>query len=243
MRVAAVRPTKLIGGTVSRTVPGLNATALGEALVDALQSRGIGAMAKREIDALLLYLLEQHSTVGSMSNHEAGLLLRAPASRIRTLRQEAMYRFVEDLPKLASEHLLMALRTSRYDGNSDALTLVVEDALGRDALLAELKAGKSYGVSNPGNSEVIEASSDAVIDLLERSLPDDERERFLKTVNKGRPNLAKKTFKEVMRAVFDEIKSRGTGAIVDLAKDQVGKHIGDLKDLIPWAVMAIKALA
>lgn len=227
---------------MGRKVPGLETAALGEALVEALQFRGLGAMAKRELDALLLYLLEQHSEIGSLSNHEAGLLLRAPAARIKILRQEAMYRFVEDLSGLATERLLEALKTCTYNRDADSLTLVVEDALGRDALLAEFKVSQSYGISNPGNSEVIEVSSDAVIDLLERVLPKDERESFLSAVFKGRPSKAKKVFKDVMRTVFDDIKTRGAGAVVDMAKDRVGSCIGDLPKLIPFAIAAVNAL-
>ena len=227
---------------MSQKISGLKAAGLGEALVNELQSRGLGAMAKREMAALLLHLLEQHSTIRSLSNHEVGLLLRAPASRIKTLRQEAMYRFAADLPALESERLIAALKTSRYDRKADSLTLVVEDPLGRDALLAALKARKSFGIVNPGNSEVIEASSDAVIDLLERVLPEEERESFLKSVNKGRLSKSKKTFKEAMRAVFDDIKSKGADAVVDMAKDEVGKHIGDLPNLVHLAVNAISNL-
>jgi hypothetical protein len=227
---------------MSRKVPGLRAADLGNALVDKVQARGLGAMSKREVDALLLFLLEQHSTIGSLSNHEAGLLLRAPASRIKALRQEAMYRYAEDLPELASKHLREALKTSSYDGETDLVTLVVEDVLGRDALLAELKAGQSFGVSNPGNSEVIQAPSDAVIGLLERVLPDEEREGLLKAINKERLSKTQKTFKEVMRAVFDEVKLRSAGKVVDIAKDQVGQHIGELPKHLNWAVSAVNSL-
>ncbi len=224
------------GETMIRKVPGLKAAELGNALVDELQLRGLGAMAKRELDALLLFLLERNSTIGSLSNHEAGLLLRAPASRIKALRQEAMYRFVDDLTQFARQRLLEALKTSRYNGKTDSLTLVVEDGIGRDALLAALKAERSFGVSNPGNSEVIEAPSDSVISLLERVLPPEELESFLKAVNKGCPSKVRKTFREVMRAVFDEVKSRSAEGVVDMAKDQVGQHIGDLSKLVTLAV-------
>ena len=214
-----------------RDVPGLKAADLGGALIKQVQMRGLGAMSKREVDALLLHLIEAHSQIGSLSNHEAGLLLRAPATRIKALRQEAMYRFVEDLPELATKQLLEALKSSKYRKADDFITLVIENSVGREALLAELKVSKSVGISNPGNSEVIEAPRDAVIDILERLLPEDERREFLKAVNRGRAGILKRTFKEAMRKVLDEVKTRSAGEVVDMAKDQLGKHIGDLPKL------------
>ena len=61
---------------MSKSIPNLDAANFGKSVAEELQRRGLGSPSKRELEALLLHLLEKHSALGELSNHDAGLLLR-----------------------------------------------------------------------------------------------------------------------------------------------------------------------
>ena len=228
---------------MSKSIPNLDAANFGKSVAEELQRRGLGSPSKRELEALLLHLLEKHSALGELSNHDAGLLLRAQAQRIKTLRHEATLRFEEDVERVAGDRLAAAIKNGRYDSGSDMVILVIEDAFGREAVLASLKQHGGYGDWKGGNSEIIQAKSELVTTILQASLPEDEVGKFVSAVNKGKSGPARKAFKAIMRAVFSEMKDRGAGGVVELATDFAGAHIVDLARLAPVAIQIVKAIA
>ena len=193
---------------MSKSIPNLDAANFGKSVAEELQRRGLGSPSKRELEALLLHLLERHSALGELSNHDAGLLLRAQAQRIKTLRHEATLRFEEDVERVAGDRLAAAIKNGRYDSGSDMVILVIEDAFGREAVLASLKQHGGYGDWKGGNSEIIQAKSELVTTILQASLPEDEVGKFVSAVNKGKSGPARKAFKAIMGAVFSEMKDR-----------------------------------
>lgn len=226
-----------------KSIPNLDAANFGRSVAEELQRRGLGSPSKRELEALLLHLLERHSDLGKLSNHDAGLLLRAQASRIKTLRHEATLRFEEDIERVAGDRLAAAIKNGRYDSGSDMVILVIEDAFGREAVLAALKRHGGYGDWKGGNSEIIQARSELVATVLEASLPEGEVDKFVSAVNKGKSGPARKAFKSIMTAVFSEMRDRGAGGVIDLAKDLAGAHLADLARLAPVAIQIVKQLA
>ena len=180
---------------MSKSIPNLDAANFGKSGAEELQRRGLGAPSKRELEALLLHLLEKHSALGELSNHDAGLLLRAQAQRIKTLRHEATLRFEEDVERVAGDRLAAAIKTGRYDSGSDMVILVIEDAFGREAVLASLKQHGGYGDWKGGNSEIIQAKSELVTTILQASLPEDEVGKFVSAVNKGKRRASPQSVK------------------------------------------------
>jgi hypothetical protein len=225
------------------SIPNLDAAGFGRSVADELQRRGLGSASKRELEALLLHLIERHSGLGALSNHDAGLLLRAQAQRIKTLRHEATLRFEEDIQGVARTKLADAMKRGRYDSGSDMVILVIEDAFGRDAVLAAFKRHGGHGDWKGGNSEVLQARSELVATVLAASLPAEDVEKFVSAVNRGKPGPARKAFKSIMTAVFSEMKNRGAGGVVDLAADQVGAHLADLARLAPFAIQIVRNMA
>lgn len=225
------------------SIPNLDAAGFGRSVADELQRRGLGSASKRELEALLLHLIERHSGLGALSNHDAGLLLRAQAQRIKTLRHEATLRFEEDIQGVARTKLADAMKRGRYDSGSDMVILVIEDAFGRDAVLAAFKRHGGHGDWKGGNSEVLQARSELVATVLAASLPAEDVEKFVSAVNRGKPGPARKAFKSIMTAVFSEMRNRGAGGVVDLAADQVGAHLADLARLAPFAIQIVRNMA
>ena len=227
---------------MSKTIPNLDPAGFGKAVVTELQRRGIGSTSKRELEALLLHLLQEHSDLGNLSDHDAGLLLRAQAQRIKSLRLEAALRFEEDVERAAGDRLIAAIKAGRYDSAADMVILVVEDAFGRDALLAALKRHGGYGDWRGGNSEVIQVKSELLTKVLHACLAPEEVAVFVRTVTKGKAGPAHKAFASIMAAVFSEMKERGAGSVVDLARDAAGAHLGDLARLAPIAIEAMRQM-
>lgn len=90
----------MLGGTQpshSKLMDDLDNAAFGKAIANELRNRGLGNIAKRELEVLLLHLLQKHSSLGAMSNGEAAMVLRAPSTKIRSLRLEVALRYTEDL--------------------------------------------------------------------------------------------------------------------------------------------------
>jgi hypothetical protein len=146
-------------------VKDLDEAGFGRAFVAAVRDRGLGNFTKRELDVLILHLLETHSGLAALSNGDAGLLLRAPASRIRALRLDSALRFAGDLHGEFRKRLTDLVQKSRLRTTDGKVVLVVEDSFTRDVLLSELKKHQSYG-SWSFNSELVTVDVDALVAVL-----------------------------------------------------------------------------
>ena len=190
---------------------------------------GMGALAKRDIDALVMYLLDEHGLndeipLKTMSNQEVSMKLRVPVNRIKTLRYEAALKFVEDKEKeaLARWKLLEILARAKFDIDADKVKVnfIIEDTFTKNWLQGVLKRdGLFFDYSF--NSEVVKIDLNDFLDVL-KVLYDE------KSVN-------------TLRNRIEAAKSEKNGLkLADIKKEFLKSAAGKLGDMATSA--AIKGL-
>jgi len=188
-----------------------NYDAHGRELVALLTARGLGAIPKRDLDALLLFLLEKHLGWASRTNQQLSLLLRLPVPKVKALRYEAALRYTEDLDAEFRTRLRRLLRQAAFSEKENAVEFVVEDYASRFVLEEYLKRqGKTAAWSF--NGEAISAPVEALAAIMADQFDDQEKMDALARLGIADPS----TFSATVEAAFLEI--------VDAAKkSRVGK--------------------
>ena len=87
----------------------------GRQFLERFLERGLGTLGKREIDTLVLHLLEEHAGLELKSNHELSIALRLTEARIRGLRYEAKLKYPSDERKFIERRLLYVLAIAQYE--------------------------------------------------------------------------------------------------------------------------------
>src|SRR5262245_15555276 len=132
---------------------------------------GIGALGKRDTDALVMHLLDKYGLPGAgplhkYSNQDASVLLRAPVSRIKQLRYESGLKYgdgrVEDQ---ALARLLVALNGAALDLDGEKIHIVIEDALAKNWLQGQLKR-EGLLFDHSFNAELLKVDADGLFKLL-----------------------------------------------------------------------------
>lgn len=192
----------------------LNEAVFARDLVAVIRERGLGNFTKRELDVLILHLLQQHSSLGSLSNGDAGLALRAPASRIRALRLDAALRFAGDLHGEFRKRLSTLVRASRLRTNDGEIVLVVEDSFTRDILLSELKKNGSYG-SWSFNAELVTVKVDALVAVLVSQMPEAELAEAKRKLKESSDGRVQATLRALGARVFGRLEDTAVDGAVD----------------------------
>lgn len=144
---------------------------------------GIGALGKRDTDALVMHLLEKYGLPGAgplhkYSNQDASVLLRAPVSRIKQLRYESGLKYgdgrVEDQ---ALARLLVALNGAVLDIDGQKIHIVIEDALAKNWLQGQLKT-QGFMFDHSFNAEVLKVDAAGLFKLLDQFFDPKAIQRF-----------------------------------------------------------------
>ena len=144
---------------------------------------GIGALGKRDTDALVMHLLEKYGLPGAgplhkYSNQDASVLLRAPVSRIKQLRYEAGLKYgdgrVEDQ---ALARLLVALNGAVLDLDGQKIHIVIEDALAKNWLQGQLKT-QGLVFDHSFNAELLKVDAAGLFKLLDQFFDAKAIQRF-----------------------------------------------------------------
>lgn len=132
-------------------------------------SVGIGALGKKDIDALVMHLLDKYGLDGAplhkYPNQEVSALLRAPAAKIKQLRYEAGLKYGGRVEDQAKARLLMALSQAVLEIESKKICLIIEDALAKNWLQGQLKNnGLIFDYSF--NTEIIKVEPKGLFSVL-----------------------------------------------------------------------------
>jgi hypothetical protein len=146
-------------------------------------SFGIGALGKRDTDALVMYLLDKYGLPGAgalhkYSNQDASVLLRAPVSRIKQLRYEAGLKYGEGrVEDQALARLLVALNGAALDLDGEKIHIVIEDSLAKNWLQGQLK---THGLlfDHSFNAELLKVDAAGLFNLLGQFFDVKAIERF-----------------------------------------------------------------
>ncbi len=132
---------------------------------------GMGSLSKRDIDALVMYLLDEEgshidsSPLKVNSNQQVSLKLRTPVSKIKSLRYEAALKYGKDLAQHAKWEMLKILAKSRFEIEHERVCLIIEDTLTKNWMQDVLKeSGLIF--DNSFNTEIVKVGINDFCDVL-----------------------------------------------------------------------------
>lgn len=176
-------------------------------------ARGLGSMTKRDLDILVVHLLDRHADISLEKNQPLSLRLRTTESRLRTLRYEARLRYPPEDKKYFERHLLYALVVAEFQAEKKQITFALEDQYLRHELQGRLKARGTFADSS-FNSEIVKVRYDHLLTLLTELYGKDVTVPLSKAMEKAVGEEGKITF----RALWKEFV---LGAAKKLSSDTV----------------------
>ncbi|MFN3166112.1 MAG: hypothetical protein ACE37H_03505 [Phycisphaeraceae bacterium] len=169
--------------------------------LDHYLAQGLGAMTKRDIDILVMHLLQKHGNLTNRTNHELSHQLQLTETRVRSLRYEARLKYPPEESNYIERRVLYALAQSQFDANKGAIRFIVEDAYVRYALQARMKSrGAVHDTSF--NREIVSVKPDQLIDLIEELYGKDTAKTFKKEFDKVLAAESDITFAEVKKKLI-----------------------------------------
>lgn len=142
--------------------------------LDHYLSAGIGSFSKRDVDALVMYLLDEYGAddqipLKVLSNQQASLKLRATVSKIKSLRYEAALKFADpsDAEVRAKWKLLEILARATFDADGERVCFIIEDSFTKNWLQGVLKA-KGLIFDHSFNTEITKIKIESLCSVLSR---------------------------------------------------------------------------
>lgn len=166
---------------------------------------GIGSLTKRDIDALVMHLLDEEGRADSqpfkgMSNQQVSLLLRTPVSKIKALRYEAALKYggsSGDLAKHAKWEMLKILIKAKFEIKQEKVCFVIEDVLTKNWIQDVLKE-KGLIFDHSFNTEIVKVGVNDFCDVLKAIYSDINVDVLIEKLKKATTDsevaAAKKTF-------------------------------------------------
>jgi hypothetical protein len=179
-------------------------------------SRGLGALGKRDIDILVMHLLERHADIRMKGNQELSIALQTDVSTIKSLRYKAKLRYPPTDPAFVAADFLYVLARAQFEAEKGRLVFIIEDAFIRNVIQGQLKKqGALYDSSF--NSELFKVRVEHLQPTLVQFYGPLIANKFLKEMNQIVKNDEKVKFPEVKRAfILGAAKGLGS-AVVSIA--------------------------
>lgn len=164
---------------------------------------GFGSMAKRDIDALILNLLDEYgfdagAPMKDFSPQRMSIELRAPVSRIKTLRYEAALKYADKNGISVKERMLKIIAKAGLDLEQGKVSLIIEDIYTRNWLQGLLK-DSNLVVDTSFNSEIVKVDADGLCDVLAMLFDADTVSMFRVNIEKLKAKQGKLTFTDVKK--------------------------------------------
>lgn len=178
---------------------------------------GFGTLSKRDIDLLVLELLEKHEGFSGLSNHVAAQKLGVSEMRVRTLRYELAQRIYSDNERYFPERLLLYLKKAEFvvekENEKIKVVFAIEDMFVRLALAAQLKDRGGFSDSS-FNSEIMRVDLGKLCSVLEGIYPNDECQKVLKAISAGKKELDANKLKKLWIEFLKGAASKAAGLAV-----------------------------
>lgn len=197
-----------------------DAEAFGRALYDEVSARGLGNFPKREMDILILHLLEVHGGLSILSNGELSTRLRTTEAKIRGLRHEASLRYSEDLEEEYRRRLNRLLESAALHVKKDRVVCVVEDRFLRSMLLSDLKATGAYADWS-FNSELLQIDPSALAAVMVERLPESDVAALKSELGVSTVGEVKGAMRGALTRTIEAIKEKAEDDVVELGLDWV----------------------
>ncbi len=111
----------------------------GKEFLQAYLARGMGSLSKRELDTLVMHLMEKFGDLEFKSNHELSIQLRLSESRVKGLRYEGRLKYPPDEDRFVERRFLYALTRAQFDADQGWIIFSLEDSYLRHAIRGQLK--------------------------------------------------------------------------------------------------------
>ncbi|MDP2806017.1 MAG: hypothetical protein Q8O24_08775 [Gallionellaceae bacterium] len=166
-------------------------------------SGGMGSLSKRDIDALVMHLLDEQGLddgvpLRNLSNQQVSVKLRVPATRIKTLRYEATLKYISDNESIAKWRFLEVLAKSKFDSEKDKIGFIIEDAFTKNWLQGILKSD-GLVFDNSFNTEVVKVDSDGLFAVLKALYDDKSVTTLKKRIDDTKAKKEKLSFAEIKK--------------------------------------------
>lgn len=192
-----------------------NYEALGKELVEILTARGLGAVPKRDLDALLLYLLEKHLGWAKWSNQQLSVKLRLPVPKVKALRYEGALRFTEDLDAEFHLRFRRLLRQAHFETKKSEVQFIIEDYATKFVLEEYLKKqGKLADWSF--NPEGVRVPAGTLVKLVATQFVERDREAAIARLGIQDPEGLEATIENVFSEVVTAARESQAGKLVNV---------------------------
>jgi hypothetical protein len=189
--------------------------ALGRELVALVTQRGLGAIGKRDLEALLLHLFEKHLGWETLSHRELSLRMRLAVSRVKSLRYEGALRFTRNLEAEFRTRLRHVLRQAACSEETKTIEFSVADYPTRFVLEEYLKRrGKvaQWTFTEEGMSAPAATVAALVVDHFDKS----ERAQALARLKVSDPSRLPSAVEAAFLELMDAAKSSRVKKLADV---------------------------
>jgi hypothetical protein len=166
-------------------------------------SGGMGSLSKRDIDALVMHLLDEQGLddgvpLRNLTNQQVSVKLRVPTTKIKSLRYEATLKYISDNESLAKWRLLEILARSRFDAEKDKIGFIIEDTFTKNWLQSILK-DNGLVFDNSFNTEVVKIDSDGLFEILKEMYDNKSVEILKNRIEGAKTKKEKLSFAEIKK--------------------------------------------
>ncbi|MBL8102323.1 MAG: hypothetical protein JNM02_07325 [Anaerolineales bacterium] len=179
-------------------------------------SNGMGAMPKREVDILVMGLLEKYAELDRQNNYDLSILLQMTESQVKSLRYVAKLKYPPKEGKYIETQFLIVLAKSQFDIDKGKIVFIMENSFVRHAVQGRLKA-KGMFADSSFNSEIVkidhEALGNLIADMYGREVAKEFRSNFTRLLNKEKgidyDNLKTKFIQKAVETLGGAIPAAG----------------------------------
>lgn len=210
-----------------KTISLQNPAAFADECVKEYVANGLGSLPKKDIDLLVLRLLEKHEQFNALDNHSAAVRLGLSEAKLKSMRYELAQKFYGDEKDYFPNRLLFYLMRAKFlaagESRNPVITFPIEDTFVRLSLAAKLKQIGGYSDWSL-NSEVVRVDAEMLCEVLGGIYADKSCSAVLHRI--------KSKSKEMNALSFGELwKQFVTGAVRSLGAASPAYLISALKHL------------
>ncbi len=169
---------------------------------------GLGSMAKTDIDALIMFLLDKYGLpdeqkpLEDLSNQALSEKLKTPVNKVKSLRYAASLKFSESIEEAARVRFKRCLLGANFSTDLETIKLLIEDKLAKSWIQGKLKVAGLFH-DDSFNKEAISIDTEKFIEVMELLFTEKELSNFKK---KYHEEISKEKSKRNRNRLLQEIK-------------------------------------
>ena len=191
--------------------------AFAKEFIEEYLSRGLGALGKRDIDILVMHLLETHGNTRMKGNQALSIDIQTDVSTIKLLRYKSKLRYPSKDAAFVARDFLYVFALAQFEAEKGRLVFIIEDSFIRNVIQGRLKSQGALFDSS-FNSEIFKVRVEHLKPILIEYYGASIADPFVKDMNKIVAKEGQLKFSEIKNA-FVLGAANGLGAsVVTLVK-------------------------